>query len=267
MVRHPAVAGYFYPSDSDELFNDIKNYMIHEGEEKEVIGVISPHAGYMYSGSVAGKTFAGVKVPDCVVVMGPNHTGMGSGAAIVTSGKWLIPGAEIWIDSEFANLLIKNFSKLEDDTLAHSREHSIEVQLPFIYYKNPKFKLVPVCLAHSPYSFCNELGIAIAETIKSSGKKVLIVASSDMTHYEPHEVAKSKDKLAIDEILKLSPKELYNVVKEHRISMCGIIPSVTLLCAAKSLGATGAELIQYQTSGDASGDYSQVVGYAGITIY
>lgn len=267
MVRRPAVAGYFYPSNSRELFEEISSYIKGDIPERDVIGVLSPHAGYMYSGKVAGKTFAAVRVPDTVIVIGPNHTGLGAEAAIICSGKWMIPGAEIEIDSELGNMLIENFKELEEDTLAHSREHSLEVQIPFLYYKNRNVKLVPICLAHKNFNFCNDLGKAIGETIRRYGRNVLIVASSDMTHYEPHEVTRKKDKLAIDEILKLSPRDLYNVVIEHQISMCGVIPAVTMLCAAKELGAKKAELIHYQTSGDTSGDYSQVVGYAGIAVY
>lgn len=267
MLRKPSVAGYFYPSDSTELFEDVRNYTKSTMTEKSAIGIVSPHAGYMYSGQVAGKIFSTVKVPETVIVIGPNHTGMGSDAAIVCSGKWLIPGAEIEINSEIATALLKNFNDLEEDTIAHSREHSLEVQLPFLYYKNKNFKLVPVCISYHNFNFCNELGKSIGEIIKKSGKDVLIVASSDMTHYEPHELAKAKDKLAINEILNLSPRELYNVVAEQKITMCGVIPAVTMLCAAKCLGAKKGELIHYQTSGDTSGDYSQVVGYAGIAVY
>lgn len=267
MVRKPAVAGYFYPSNARELFEDVSNYTKPTTAEKNTIGIVSPHAGYMYSGQVAGRTFSAVKVPDTVIVIGPNHTGMGSDAAILCSGKWLIPGAEIEINSEIANALLKNFKELEEDPIAHSREHSLEVQLPFLYHKNKNFKLVPICLSHHNYNFCNEFGESIGETIKKSRTDVLIVASSDMTHYEPHEIAKTKDRLAIDEILKLSPKDLYNVVAEQKITMCGVIPAVTMLCAAKFIGAKKGELIHYQTSGDISGDYSQVVGYAGIAVY
>ncbi len=267
MIRKPAVAGYFYPSDPAELFKDVRNYTKSTTTEKSAIGIISPHAGYMYSGAVAGKTFSTIRVPETVIVIGPNHTGIGSEAAIVCSGKWLIPGAEIEINSRIATALLENSNYLEEDSIAHSREHSLEVQIPFLYYKNKNLKLVPICLAHHNFNFCNELGRSIGETIKKSGEDILIVASSDMSDYETNEIAKKKDKLAIDEILKLLPRELYNVVIEHRISMCGLIPVVTMLCAAKELGAKKAELIHYQTSGDTSGDYSQVVGYAGIIVY
>lgn len=266
MIRKPAVAGYFYPDDKRELFNEIERYLKPKAQERDAIGVVSPHAGYIYSGEVAGNLFSAIRVPDTVIVMGPNHTGLGAEAAIVTSGKWQIPGAEIEIDSELANLLIKNFSELLDDSSAHLREHSLEVQLPFIYYKNKNFKLVPICLAHKSYSFCADLGEAIAEVLKKYSRPTLIVASSDMTHYEPHEIAKSKDQLAIDKILNLSPKNLYNTVINNRISMCGVIPVVTMLCAALSLGAKKAEIIQYKTSGETSGDFTQVVGYAGIVV-
>lgn len=267
MIRKPAVAGYFYPSNPEELFEDVRKYIKSTQGEKNAIGIVSPHAGYIYSGQVAGKAFSVIKVPDTVIVIGPNHTGMGSDAAIVCSGKWSIPGAEIEINSELATALLQNFNDLEEDTIAHSREHSLEVQLPFLYFKNKNFKLVPICLSHHNFSFCNEFGKSIGETIKKYGKDTLIVASSDMTHYEPHEIAKEKDQLAINEILNLSPRNLYNVVSEQKITMCGVIPVVTMLCAAKVLEAKKAELIQYQTSGDASGDYSQVVGYAGMAVY
>jgi AmmeMemoRadiSam system protein B len=267
MLRKPAVAGYFYPSDSSELFEDVRNYTKSNLTERNAIGIVSPHAGYMYSGQVAGRTFSAVKVTETVIVIGPNHTGMGSDAAIVCSGKWAIPGAEIEINSEIAERLLQSFDGLEDDSLAHLQEHSLEVQLPFLYHKNKNFKLVPICLAHNNFNFCNELGKSIGKVIKNSGENILIVASSDMTHYEPHDIAKEKDKLAINEIVKLSPRDLYNVVNEQRITMCGVIPAVTMLCAAKELGAKAGELIQYQTSGETSGDYSQVVGYAGIVVY
>ncbi len=155
MLRKPAVAGYFYPSEATELFEDVRNYTTSTTAEKSVIGIISPHAGYMYSGAVAGKTFSAIRVPGTVIVIGPNHTGIGSDAAIVCSGKWQIPGAEIEINSRIASALLENCKYLEEDSTAHSREHSLEVQIPFLYYKNKNFKLVPICLAHNNFNFCN----------------------------------------------------------------------------------------------------------------
>ncbi|HEY4715527.1 MAG TPA: AmmeMemoRadiSam system protein B [bacterium] len=267
MIRNPAVAGYFYPGDPDRLNKELKSYIGEPIEAKKAAGIVSPHAGYIYSGMVAGRVYSAVSVPDCVVVLGPNHTGIGSEAAIISEGKWIIPGGEIDIDTEFAKLLKKNSSTLKEDHSAHKKEHSLEVQVPFLYYKNKNFKIVPVCLAGRSLKFCEEIGNAIAETIMQSGRETLIVASTDMTHYESHETAKKMDMLVIEEIKKLSPEGLYNTVAKNEITMCGVIPTTSMLIAVKKLGAKQADLILYQTSGDVSGDYSRVVGYAGMALW
>jgi hypothetical protein len=234
--------------------------------KEEVIGLVSPHAGYIYSGSVAGATIAKVKPKDTFIILGPNHTGRGKPFSIMTEGVWQTPLGEVVIDSRLAKQILDGSAYLEEDYSAHQYEHSIEVQLPFLQYFKSNIRLVPIVLAHATGSIYKEIGSAIARAIKDLDREALIIASSDMTHYEPHESARRKDNSAIEAILALDEDELLKRVEELKMSMCGYAPVASLITAAKELGARGAELISYQTSGDATGDYGSVVGYAGIII-
>jgi hypothetical protein len=266
MIREAAVAGMFYPDSPSELKNMI-NDMVDENTVKEdAIGIIMPHAGYIYSGSVAGATISKVKVKDTCIILGPNHTGMGKPFSIMTDGIWKTPFGDVKIDSGLAKRILANSKFLSEDYLAHISEHSIEVQLPFLQYFNRNVRIVPIILSHATGTVYREIGRSISKVIIDSGKEALIIASSDMTHYEDHDSVLKKDNLAIEPILTLNEDELLERIRKNNISMCGYGPVVSLITAARELGAREAELVKHQTSGDTSGDYSRVVGYAGIII-
>ncbi len=266
MIRNPVVAGQFYPASASELKRMLKGMVAEKAKKQEVIGLISPHAGYIYSGAVAGATISRIKFKDTFIIMGPNHTGRGRPFSIMTEGSWQTPLGEVEIDSEMAKKILANSRYLEEDYSAHLGEHSIEVQLPFLQYFNTEFKLVPIVLAYAGGAIYKEIGKALARAVKESGGKAVIIASSDMTHYEPQASAQKKDNQAIEAVLALDEDELLRRVDKFDITMCGFAPAVSLIVAAKELGAKGAELVKYQTSGDTTGDYSSVVGYAGIII-
>lgn len=287
MIRKPAVAGQFYPGSKKHLEEEVKKYLSRGGEPgfsqaKKVIGIIAPHAGYIYSGGVAGAVFSSAKIPERVIVLSPNHTGLGAPAAIMPEGEWETPLGRIEIDSKLASVLMQNCPELKADTAAHAHEHSLEVQLPFLQILNPNLKFVPITVSHLRYDVCEKIGKAIAKTITQFGRlksaspkfgepdlspAILIIASSDMTHYEPADIAKKKDSLAIERVLHLDAKGLLDTCAHERITMCGVIPATIMLIAAKELGAVKGELIKYANSGDVSGDYSSVVGYAGMVVY
>jgi len=266
MIRNPAVAGQFYPAPASELKAMIAGMVKEEAVKEEAIGLVLPHAGYIFSGPVAGAVISRIKFKDTFIIMGPNHTGAGKPLSIMTEGSWQTPLGEVEIDSELGKKILDTSKHLEEDDRAHIYEHSIEVQLPFLQYFKPDFKLVPMVFGHPGGAIYKEVGREIAMAVKELGKDVVIVASSDMSHYEPQELAQKKDTQAIGAMLKLDEDELLKRVAEFNITMCGYAPAVSLIVAAKELGATKAELVKYQTSGDVTGDYSAVVGYAGIII-
>jgi AmmeMemoRadiSam system protein B len=266
MIRRPVVAGQFYPASASELKTMIAGMVKEKAVKEEVIGLLSPHAGYIYSGPVAGAVISRIKFKDTFIIMGPNHTGAGKPLSIMTEGKWQTPLGEVEIDSELGKKILAVSKHLEEDDKAHIYEHSIEVQLPFLQYFKPDFKLVPIVFGYPGGAIYKEVGQEIAKAVKALGREVVIIASSDMSHYEPQASAQNKDKKAIEAILNLDEDELLKRVAEFNITMCGYAPAVSLIVAAKELGATGAELVKYQTSGDVTGDYSAVVGYAGIII-
>lgn len=268
MIRHPIASGKFYPGTAEQLRALIGSFVEETEDKFEAIGIVVPHAGYMYSGSVAAAVIARIEPADTYVIIGPNHTGMGKPFSIMTVGAWQTPLGDVQVDSELAQNILTNSKYLQEDRTAHQGEHSIEVQLPLLMHFKPDMKFVPVVLAVATLEVYREIAQSIAQAIKESpGKKIIIVASSDMTHYEAQEAAAQKDKRAIEAILKLDETELLERVIRERITMCGYAPAVTMLAAAKALGAKSAELVRYQTSGDASGDYSSVVGYAGVIIH
>lgn len=266
MVREPAVAGQFYPGTADSLRKLVGQMTDKGAQRRPAIGAVSPHAGFVYSGAVAGAVFSKIQLPDNYIIMGPNHTGSGRPFSIYKDGSWKTPLGEVEIDKQLTADLLRRSRLLQDDVRAHSFEHSIEVQLPFLQFFKKDFKFVALMLSHADLLTYREIGINIAESIKDSKKDVLIVASSDMTHYEPHKIAIAKDQEAIKAILNLDEEGLLKKIDELDISMCGYAPTVIMLVAAKKLGAKKAELIKYQTSGEVSGDYSAVVGYAGIIV-
>jgi len=266
MVRNPVVAGHFYPASPSQLRAMIEGLVDEKAEKEKVIGLLSPHAGYIASGPVAGAVISRVKFTDTFIIMGPSHTGMGKPLSIMTQGTWKTPLGEVEIDSELGKKILDISSHLQEDQVAHQYEHSIEVQLPILQYFRSDIKIVPIVLAYSTGATYKEIGKEIAKAIKDLNKEVVIIASGDMTHYEPQESARRKDNQAIDAMLDLDEDELLRRVNELNISMCGCAPAASLISAAKELGATEAELVKYQTSGDITGDYSSVVGYAGIII-
>lgn len=269
-VRKPAVAGQFYSASSQRLKKEIELLLGNKKpEKKDVIAAMMPHAGYMYSGEVAAATAASVNVKDKIIIIGPNHTGYGVPFGIMTEGTWQMPFGDVEIDANLAQNILSKSQVLEDDAIAHTYEHSLEVELPFLSYFKPEFKIVPIVVSAAELRIYKEIGREIADTVKHLGiqKDVLIIASSDMTHYEPQASAQRKDKEAIEAILELNEDKLMDKVERLNISMCGYAPAIIMLSAAKTLGAKKAELVKYQTSGDVTGDYSSVVGYAGVIVY
>ena len=268
MIRHPAVAGRFYPGDPDTLLSDVQSYISPPPGEKPVsaLGCVVPHAGYIYSGPVAGAVFARLDVPRCCIIMCPNHTGMGQPLSIMSQGAWETPQGKVTIHSKLAGTLKKQLPLLTEDDEAHRHDQAAEVQLPFLQARRPHFTYVPIALGTGRFENLEALGEAIAEVAAAQSERILIIASSDMNHYESDSVTRVKDHRAIAPILALDPRGLYNVVRNENISMCGFGPAVAMLTAAKRLGATSAELVRYATSGDVSGDRNMVVGYAGVLV-
>lgn len=266
MRRKPAVAGQFYHATSAKLSHQVQQYVINNLPKEHAIGILSPHAGLVYSGSVAGEVYSRITTPETFLLMGPNHTGIGSNIAIMSQGEWEIPTGVFKIDEILARRILTNVPLVSSDAQAHIFEHSIEVQLPFIAYFSRESKIVPLTIMSATIEECRSLGEGIAKSIKETDYPVVIVASSDMSHYVSDDTARKKDKMAIDRTLSLDPEGLFNVVMKERITMCGYLPATIMLFAAKSLGAREARLVRYTTSGEVSGDYDQVVGYAGIII-
>jgi AmmeMemoRadiSam system protein B len=268
MSRSPAVAGQFYPGTAAALVNALQGLVpaVDPAAEKEVIGVISPHAGYMYSGAVAGETIGQVRVPEDVVILGPNHTGHGAPIALMDSGSWDMPMGEVPVNSKLAGRIAAGSAAIEIDEAAHRFEHSLEVQVPFLQYRQKNLAIAPLVVSHVDYDTCVDVGRAIAAAIRDHGRPVLIVASTDMTHYESRQSASAKDSLALERIRALDPEGLYNTVTGKRFSMCGIMPTTVALVAALALGASRAELVRYTDSGETSGDTDHVVGYAGLLL-
>ncbi len=266
MIRKPAVAGQFYPASPAKLNDEIQMFS-HADELKErAIGIVSPHAGIMYSGKVAGAVFSKIEVPQTFIMIGPNHTGYGRPVSIMTNGKWEMPGGELIVDEHIASALVTKCGTIEEDSMAHQMEHSLEVQLPFILHYSSSVKIVPIIMMTDSLEVCRSVGDAVADVVMESEYPVTIIASSDMSHYVSDSDAKEYDKKAIDRIEALDPEGLYQIVKDENISMCGVIPVTTMLFAANKIGASQSRLVKYMTSGETSGDYDYVVGYAGMII-
>jgi len=266
MIRKPAVAGQFYEASRSGLTAQVKPYVETEHSKECVVGIVSPHAGLMYSGAVAGAVYSRIKFPQTFILIGPNHTGLGSPVSIMSSGAWQMPTGTLNVDESIAVQLKEQTQLVEEDSNAHSLEHSLEVQLPFILYYSSAVKIVPVIMMTDSLEICKTVGDSIADIIGKSKYPVTIVASSDMSHYVTDFTARQLDKKAISRMLDLDPEGLHKTVREEGISMCGVIPVTTMLYAARRLGAEKAELVKYMTSGEVSGDYDYVVGYAGLVI-
>lgn len=265
MTRQPAVAGSFYPGDRSQLTRAVQA-ALGTPQPAPAIGVMAPHAGYLYSGAVAGATFAAVAIPETVIVLGPDHHGLGPGLALYGSGTWQTPMGNVPIAADLATELQRVMPQLIDAPDSHRLEHSLEVQLPFLKHLQPELRLLPVMIGHLPLATLLAFGAALAETMARQSRRPLLVASSDMTHYEAGAVARVKDQSAIERILALDPEGLYQTVRDGRITMCGVLPTVVMLAAARALCAASAELICYANSGDVTGDQSSVVGYAGVVV-
>jgi hypothetical protein len=276
-VRRPTQAGAFYEGTPDPLKQQIEKCFtdklgpgklpeVAKTYPKHVIGLICPHAGYMYSGPVAAHAYYALAVdgkPDVVVLLGPNHTGVGSGLAVMNEGVWRTPLGDVEVDRETANKIVRESRIIDIDDSAHRDEHSIEVQLPFLQYLyNSTFKIVPICFLMQDVSSAREVGQAVAKALVD--KKAVIIASSDMTHYEPQESAERKDKKALEAIEAMDEVRFQSTIETYNITACGHGPIAALITAAKILGGTEARLLCYETSGDVTGDRSSVVGYAAV---
>lgn len=277
-IRRPAVAGYFYEADKEDLVNRIKWAIGHEigpksealaPEGSRALGAVVPHAGYMYSGPVAAWAYAALKGygrPDSVIIIGPNHYGIGAPVAIMKSGVWETPLGSVEVDSDLAEALASEYKELEDDFYAFSKEHSLEVQVPFLQYFFGDVRIVPIALWRQTPSVARGLGITIAKALRNTSKRVYVLASSDLNHYEPHEITKKKDELALERIIKLDFDGFYDVISRFDVSACGVAPIATLIRVAAELGFK-AKLLSHATSGDTSGEYGETVGYASVLFY
>jgi AmmeMemoRadiSam system protein B len=276
-VRRPTQAGAFYEGNAESLKRQIENCFLHEfgpGKVpevtktglKKVIGLVCPHAGYMFSGPVAAHAYYSLACdgkPDIAVIFGPNHTGYGSALAVMNDGFWRTPLGDVEVDGETANQIVRESRIVDVDDSAHRFEHSIEVQLPFLQYLyGSETKIVPICFLMQDLSSAKEVGKAVAKVL--SGKNAVIIASSDMTHYEPQKSAEKKDKMALEAVEKMDEDKFYSIIETYHITACGYGPIVALITAAKILGAKEAKVLCYKTSGDIIGDYSSVVGYAAV---
>ena len=269
MLRRAAVAGRFYPSQPDRLRRDLLEHLGPPRAQHQALGVVVPHAGYLYSGGVAGAVFSGIEIPERVLILCPNHTGLGASLSIMSQGEWEIPLGRVPIDEALAGRLLHHCPFLTEDAEAHRFEHSLEVQLPFLLHLRPDLRLVPIAVGHHGFSTFRRLGEGIAKALRGMpSKPVLVIASSDMNHFEPDAVTRIKDGKAISRILSLDAPGLYEVVRKESISMCGYGPTIAMMYGTEASARTcRAELIRYATSGDAGGGRREVVGYAGIAIY
>ena len=268
MVRQPVVAGQFYPGTASVLKSEVISYLAKAPVRKTdpTILAMAPHAGYVYSGEVAGITLGQANLADTILLLGPNHTGMGAALSVWNRGQWLTPLCSMNIDENLADALTGAEPRLIPDEMAHIQEHSLEVMVPFLCAMKGSFKGVPVAVSEHRLSELSGAARAMATVLKTWPEPVSIVVSSDMSHYVSHEKAKELDSLALSAVLKLDPVGLYSVVRDTGISMCGVLPMTLGLMIALELGAKHAELAAYATSGDVSGDFARVVGYAGVLI-
>jgi hypothetical protein len=267
MNRPAVVAGQFYPGTAAELDHAVDQCLVAESREKRpTVLAMVPHAGYVFSGPVCGRTLAEADLHSTIVLLGPNHTGLGASLSLWPDGAWELPGAEVPVDDGLADILLREIPQLTADRDAHVREHSLEVVLPFLRRLQPKVCVVPIAVAEPDPAVLQSVGTALGRTLADHESPVSMVVSSDMSHYVSHEQARELDAMALEPVLHLDPGGLYSAVREHHISMCGVLPMTLALHAAREMGATKARLAAYATSGEASGDYEQVVGYAGVLV-
>lgn len=271
MIRQPAVAGTFYPADPEQLRRDLETLTGGPGPrpdpvETAPVALMVPHAGYVYSGRIAAAAYTSVALPRRFVILCPNHTGAGGPVAVMETGAWETPLGPAPIDEELARDILERGRHATVDVAAHRREHSLEVQIPFLQHLAPGFRFVPICVGTQELPVLLDLGRAVAGAVGSADGAPLIVISSDMSHYIPAAVAQRQDRKAIDRVLAIDPEGLQRVVLQDDISMCGVAPAVAGLEAARRLGAARGRLIAYGNSGDVNGDTRSVVGYAGVLL-
>lgn len=272
-LRRPAVAGRFYPERVETLSRELDDFlavgpeMPAEAEGSKPLGCLVPHAGYMYSGHVAGAVYRWLPPLPSYIILGPNHFGRGAPLAMMSKGAWRTPLGDVPLDSALGEAVRQGCHLLVEDADAHQAEHSLEVQVPFLQRRVGQFGMLPIAVGSVGYAALESLGHGVAHAVEHAGKPVLIVASSDMNHYEPDSITREKDHKAIERIVALDPEGLYAVLRREDISMCGYGPAIAMLRAVIELGAERASLVKYATSADTSGDRNSVVGYAGIIVY
>ncbi|MEZ4599168.1 MAG: AmmeMemoRadiSam system protein B [Syntrophotaleaceae bacterium] len=266
MVRKPVVAGKFYPENKEELFRQVRDLMPGERPARKVVGAVVPHAGYVYSGGIAGRTFSEILFPSTIVLLGPNHTGFGAPLAVFPSGFWETPLGKVRVDASLTDEIVRTCPGAIADDRAHRFEHSLEVLVPFIQVRSPESSIVSICVGQNEFQELVNFGDALGDLLVACSSDVLLVASSDMTHFESAERARKQDSMALKTILDLDPEGLYRVVMKERISMCGVFPTVAMLCAALKMNASRGVLIQYGNSGEVTGEMNGVVGYAGVIV-
>lgn len=266
MHRSPAVAGRFYDGSRTGLRKQVEQYVASDRTLMDAVGIMVPHAGLIYSGPVAGQVYSSIAMPRTFIMLGPNHTGLGPSVSLMDDGAWDVPTGSLTIDRRLAARILQGTALASRDVQAHAYEHSLEVQLPFIAYFSQDVSIVPIAIMRASYNECRELAEGIAKAVQAVDYPVTILASSDMSHYLPDKTARQLDEKAINRILALDPGGLYDTVMHEKISMCGVLPATVMLIAARLLGAKNARLVKYMTSGEVSGDYDSVVGYAGITV-
>jgi MEMO1 family protein len=265
--RPAAVAGQFYCAQGDALRSQVEGYLPQQASKSSsALAIVVPHAGYVYSGATAGGVYSRITVPDLVVVLCPNHTGAGAPVSVWSRGAWQTPLGAVAVAEKLAADFLSHCPEAQEDQLAHLREHSLEVQLPFLQVLNPKAKILPICLGTRDQKILAAVGQALAIIIENLKQTVLLVASSDMTHFESASSAAGRDELALAQVRALDPAGLLEVVESQRISMCGASAVAATLYAAKAQGASSCKLIDYTHSGQVTGDDSNVVAYAGMII-
>ena len=266
MLRLPAVAGRFYPFNPAELTAVIAHFTEIEPHTKKVAAraCLLPHAGYVYSGSVAGAVLSRIALPRKILILGVRHVPKGEPAAILSRGAWRTPLGDAAIDEPLALALRASCPLLREDEVAHSKEHSLEVQLPFLQVLASGFTFVPLALGTVRFEDLVTVGEAVGRVLQEAGEEILLLTTSDLNHYEDDAVTRVKDRKAIERLLALDARGLYDVCRNEQISMCGLGPAVAMISALHGLGAKHAELVRYATSADVSGDTSAVVGYAGM---
>ena len=271
IIRNPSVAGQFYEEEGGNLLVQVKNCLENSKDKVLAKGIVTPHAGLMYSGKVAGKVWGKIRMPDTLIMIGPNHRGSGSDFTLMDDGWWNLPLGKLRIDGILSKRILTHSQHLERDDFAQDKEHSLEVQTPFIQFLSDKTEIVPIMMKHylpddNFLKICERIGEAIADSIIETNVKATIVASTDFSHYVPADLARENDIKALNAIVELDAEKLFQVVNENKISMCGYAAVAVMIYAVKRLGAEKGELMDYMNSGDITGDYSSVVGYGGVII-